>query len=128
MGQLLEKLMVDGDWEGAGTGLLDKKLLHPSIHHRGEGEDSKRKHTHITASWTECIILTNLNTSHPHCTYVHPHTPVIHLSLSAQSLFFRVSNDSSSCWSIGTCITVGAAPTGTEGDLDSPLGDTPCPW
>ena len=29
MGRLLEKLTVDGDWEGAGTGLLDKKLLHP---------------------------------------------------------------------------------------------------
>ena len=36
-------------------------------------------------------------------------------------------HDSSSCWSIGTCITVGAAPTGTKGDLDSPLGDTPVP-
>ena len=32
-------------------------------------------------------------------------------------------HDSSLCWSVGTCITVGAAPTGTEGDLDSPLGN-----
>ena len=35
MGQLLETLTVDVDWKGPGTGLLDKKLLHPSIHHRG---------------------------------------------------------------------------------------------
>ena len=29
MGGLLEKLAVDVDWEGAGTGLLDEKFLHP---------------------------------------------------------------------------------------------------
>ena len=35
VGQLLEKLMVDVDWKGPGTGLLHKKLLHPSIHNGG---------------------------------------------------------------------------------------------
>ena len=28
VGRLLEKLAVDVDWVGAGTGLLDKKFLH----------------------------------------------------------------------------------------------------
>ena len=36
MGGLLEKLAVDVDWEGAGTGLWNEKFLHPEDH-RGRG-------------------------------------------------------------------------------------------
>ena len=43
------------------------------------------------------------------------------------TIYNSIMHDSSLCWSIDTCITVGSAPTGTEGDLDSPLGDTPLP-
>ena len=43
------------------------------------------------------------------------------------TIYNSIMHDSSLCRSIGTCTTVGAATTRTEGDLDSLLGDTSTP-
>ena len=41
------------------------------------------------------------------------------------TIYNSIMHNSSYCWSIGTCITVGATLTNIEEDLDSPLGNTP---
>ena len=43
MRRVLEKLEVDVDWEGAGTGLLDETFLHPLKSTEGEGEDGRMR-------------------------------------------------------------------------------------